>query len=163
MIAVGERDAGVRGAGHRRGDPGHHFVGNVLRAQELQFLAAAAEHERVAALESHHAPPGPGVFQHQRVDAVLRGVMAAGFLGHLDTLGIAAGERQCLGAHQAVVQDHVRLVHRPQRAQREQARIARTGADQHHAAAGHLVRRCQQTLGLGLRRSGPAAAHQVRH
>ena len=53
------------------GDAGHHFEGDAVRAQEFQFLAAATEHERIAALQPHHAPAGARVFEHQRVDVVL--------------------------------------------------------------------------------------------
>ena len=42
------------------------------RAPAIQLLAAAAEHERIAALQAHDVPAGASVFQHQRVDAILR-------------------------------------------------------------------------------------------
>jgi hypothetical protein len=92
MIAMGQWNARIRGAGEGGGDARHDFEGDVVIAQEFQLLAAAAEHERIAALEPDHAPAGAGVFEHQRVDALLGGVMTAGFLGHFDELRIAAGK-----------------------------------------------------------------------
>ena len=77
MVAMGERDAGVGGAGERGGDAGYDFELDAVRAQHFQFLAAAAEHERIAALQPHHALAGARVLEHQRVDLLLRGVVVA--------------------------------------------------------------------------------------
>ena len=134
MVAMRPRHAGVGGAGQRGGDARHHFEGDAVRVQELQLLAAAPEHEGVAALEPHHAAAGARMLQHQRVDAVLADVVVGGLLAHFDELGVAARQRQHAGADQAVVQDHVGLVEQAQRTQREQARIARTGADERDRA-----------------------------
>ena len=134
MVAMGQRNAGVSRAGERCGDAGHDFVGDAVGAQEFEFLAAATEHERIAALEPHHALACARVLQHQRMDAVLAGVMRAGLLADFDEFRIAPRECEHLGADQAVVQDHVGFVERAQTAQRQQARIAGPRTDQHDRA-----------------------------
>ena len=105
-----------------------------MRTQHFQFLATAAEHERVAALEPDHATAGAGVFQHQRMDVFLRHAVAAGGLADLDQHGVGMGQGQHARAHQAVVQHHLGRLQRPHRMQGEQARVARARADQGHAA-----------------------------
>ena len=50
---MGDRHARIGRHGDRRGDPGHDLVGDAGLAQRLRLLAAAAEDERVAALEAH--------------------------------------------------------------------------------------------------------------
>ena len=52
-VAVGDGDAGVRGRGDAGGDPGHDLEVDPGLAQPQRLLAAAAEHERVAALQPH--------------------------------------------------------------------------------------------------------------
>ena len=51
---MGHRDAGVGGHRDRGADAGHHLEGDAGLRQRQGLLAAAAEHERVAALEPHH-------------------------------------------------------------------------------------------------------------
>ena len=89
MVAVGQRDAGIGGAGHGGGDAGYHFEGNVVPAQEFQFLATAPEHERVAAFQPHHALAGACVLQHQRMDVVLAHAVAAGRLAYFNARCVA--------------------------------------------------------------------------
>ena len=52
---MGDRDAGVGGGGDAGGDPGHDLELDPGLAQRLALLAAAAEDERVAALEPDDA------------------------------------------------------------------------------------------------------------
>ncbi len=112
MLAMGQRHAGVGRTRHRGGNAGHHLEGDAVRLQELQFLAATAEYERVAALQPHHAAASERVLEHQRMDLFLSGAVTAGGLADLDTLGIAPCQCQHRPAYQAVVQDHVSLVER---------------------------------------------------
>ena len=133
---MGQWHAGVGGAGQRGGDARHHLVGNAVRTQVFQLFAAAAEHERVAALEPHHSAPAAGMLEHQPMDLPLRGVVVSGLLADFDALGVAPRQRQHLGADQPVVQDHVGFVQGAQAAQGKQAQITRAGADQHDRAGG---------------------------
>ena len=54
-LAVRDGDAGVGGRGDAGGDAGHDLELDPGLAQPQRLLAAAAEHERVAALQPHHA------------------------------------------------------------------------------------------------------------
>ena len=136
VIAMGQRDAGVGGAGQRGGDAGHDFVADAVRAQEFEFFAAAAKNESVATLQAHHTLAGAGVFEHERMDCFLRYMMMARCLADFDAFSVAAGEVEHFGADQTVVQDHVGFVEQTQAAQRQQAGVAGTGADQRDAAYG---------------------------
>ena len=57
VVAVCDGNARVRGSGDTRGDTGHDLEVHAGRSASFGLLAAAAEHERVAALEPHHAEP----------------------------------------------------------------------------------------------------------
>ena len=52
-------------------DAGHDLDGDAGGDAGERLLAAAAEHERVAALEADDAPPGARVLDEQPVDLVL--------------------------------------------------------------------------------------------
>ena len=87
--AVGDGDAGVGGHGDGGGDAGHDLEGDAGVAQRLRLLAAAAEDERVAALQPDDALALAGLLDEQGVDRVL--VVAAGRAGDLadvDQLGV---------------------------------------------------------------------------
>ena len=135
MFAMGQRDAGIGGAGDGGGDAGHHFVADAVRTQRLQFLAAAAEHERVAALQPHHALAGLRERDQLRIDLGLRVAAVAGMLADADAFRIATRQLQHLVADQAVVQDHVGFVQHAQCAQGQQAGIAGAGTDQRDRAS----------------------------
>ena len=71
-VAAGRhRDAGVRRGRDRAGDAGHDLEGDPGVDERLGLLAAAAEHERVAALEPHHPPARLRVLDQLRVDLLL--------------------------------------------------------------------------------------------
>ena len=53
---MGDRDARVGGRRDARGDAGNDLEADACLGQRLGLLAAAAEHERVAALQPHHPP-----------------------------------------------------------------------------------------------------------
>jgi hypothetical protein len=169
MVAVRERDAGVGGAGQGRGDARDDLEGNAVRGQHFEFLAAAAEHEGVAALQAHHRAARARMLEHEPVDARLRGCMRvgaagrAGLLADVDQLGVAAHAREHVGGDQAVVQHHVGLREHAQRAQGEQARVARPRADEDHPPAASCARLAQhgaQGVAGGIVAAG---AQQGRH
>src|SRR5947207_2378446 len=85
-IAGGGAD-GARDAGHDlERDPG--------RGQCLGFLAPAAEHERVAALQANDAPGGAAPVDEHLVDLLLGEVDLARRLARGDQLGVVGRERQ---------------------------------------------------------------------
>jgi hypothetical protein len=98
--------------------------------ERFDLLAAAAEDERVAALQPDHAPTLQREPHEQRVDLVLRQRVPGARLADVDQLRIAACEVEDVGTDEAVVDDDVGLRDQPRRAQRQQIRISRTGADE---------------------------------
>ena len=72
-----------------RCDPGHDPVIEAGDGERDCFLAAAAEHERIAALKAHHALTQPRVMGEQRVDLRLAIAAPAGPLADIDRLGFA--------------------------------------------------------------------------
>ena len=69
---VGDGHAGGGRGGDRRRHAGHHLDGNAGVEQRLGFLAAAAEHERVSALEPDDAAAGASELDEQCRDQLLR-------------------------------------------------------------------------------------------
>ena len=68
VVAVGDRDAGVGRGGDPGGDAGDDLERDAGGGQRLGLLAAAAEDERVAALEPDDAAPRLRALDHQRLD-----------------------------------------------------------------------------------------------
>ena len=138
-LAVRDRDARVG----RRGDPGGDPRDDLERDAGLQaderLLAAAAEHERVAALEPHHAPPGARMLEQQPVRLLLRYLLPSALLADVEQLGIGprAGERR--GGDQPVVQDHVGAGDQLGGAHGQEPGIARARADEVDRARRHAI------------------------
>ena len=105
--AMGQRDAGVGEAADPGCDPRHDPERHAGRGQRERLLAAAPEHERIAALETQHAQAGARELDQALVDPELRRSRPSGALAdRLEARG-RAGERQDLRRHQGVVQDDV--------------------------------------------------------
>ena len=68
----------VRRGGHAGRHAGHDLERNASRRERLGLLAAAPEHERVAALQAHHALAGPAQLHEQVVRLLLRSAAAPG-------------------------------------------------------------------------------------
>ena len=49
MVAIGQRDAGIGGAGAGRRDARHHLERDAMRFERLQLFGAATEDEGIAA------------------------------------------------------------------------------------------------------------------
>ncbi len=130
MIPMGQRNAGDGGAAGRRGDSGHHLERDAMADQDRHLLAAAAEQERVAALEPQHAPAVARQAHHQGADVVLRHRPVAAALADIDTLRRAPHQFENFGRDQPVMQHHLRATHQPQRAQSQKIGIAGPGSDQ---------------------------------
>ena len=136
---MGERDAGIGGAAGSGGDAGHHLEGHAFGHQGFDFLAAAAEDEGVAPLETQHPLALLRQAHQQGIDVLLlEGVLVA-FLAGVDELGIATHQIQHFGRDQAIVDHHVGLLHQAQGAEGEQIRIA--GARAHQIDLAGLRRR----------------------
>ena len=104
--AVGDGDAGGCGRGEGAADAGDELDGDAMVAEVADLLAASAEHEGVAALESDDAESGPGGVAHDVVDGALRRGCAAAGLANADEGGLG-GEREDIGVYEGVVEDDV--------------------------------------------------------
>jgi hypothetical protein len=133
MLAMGEGNAGVIRRRHDRRNAGHHFKTDFRRRERLGFLAAAPENVRIAALEPHDAFAFARPGDEQRGDFLLRH-------GHVfaarDEFGGRRRQPEQVGIHQRVVEHHVGAPEQFRAAQREQARVARPGADEINCAFG---------------------------
>ena len=105
---MGDRDARVG----RRRDPGgharHDLERHARRRERLGLLAAAPEHERVAALEPHHALARAAELDQQLVGLLLGERRRAGLLADVAQLRIRPRPLERARRDQPVVEDRVR-------------------------------------------------------
>ena len=132
---VGHRDARHGGPGDRAAHARDHLESKARLRQGEGLLAAAAEDERVAALEAHHAPPGAGVLHQHRADLLLRHPVAPGRLAGVDQDGVGRGEVQQPLGSQAIVDHDLGRLQQTEPADGQQVGIARAGADEVNDAA----------------------------
>ena len=130
---MGHRDTGERGRGDRRADARHDLERNPGGRERQPFFAAAAEDERVTALESHDFLAGTGGANHQPVDGLLPDLRPAGPLADKDALR-RRRERERRGIDERVVEHEVGVGQTSGRLAREQIGIAGPGADERHEA-----------------------------
>lgn len=104
VVAMRQRNAGIRGQAERRGYAGNNFEGNVRRGQSLNFLAAAPENEWIAALEADDGAALLRAIHHQRADFLLRHFMPGTFFADVDALGVRGRIFEQLLAGEAVVE-----------------------------------------------------------
>src|SRR5437764_13531454 len=128
--STGKRNAERAGCG----DPGRNAVDDfdlhTRRTERRALLATASEHERVAALETHHAATRTRFGDESPLDEALRRRAATAALADVDEARVHAEARKDLAAHEIVVQDYVGLVQDAHRLQRQKLRIAWTRADE---------------------------------
>ena len=121
---VRDRDQRGRRDGRDARDAGRDRERNPGRGERERLLAAAAEDERIAALEPHDIEPRAAVLHEQRVDLGLAErrprdeQRVGGRLGHE------------LGRDEHVVDEHVAGAHELEPAGRDQTGIARACADE---------------------------------
>ncbi len=128
--AVRHRDAGGRGHRHGGRDPGHDLDRDAGRDASDGFLAAAAEHVRVAALEPDHPLAFAGPLDQHVVDLLLRQGMRVRRLPGFDDLDVGLELRQQPARAESVDDDDVRLGEQPTAAHRDQPGVARPTTDE---------------------------------
>ena len=127
---MGDGDPRVGGRRDAGGDPRHDLELDPGRAQRFALLAAAAEDERVAALEPHDALARRGRLDQPLADLLLRHRGHAGLLADVDQLGVSRAPVERARRDQAVVEDRVGDGDQLQRSRRHQPRVAGPGPDQ---------------------------------
>ena len=90
FVAKRQRQPGLGGAAERRRHAGHHDDRDAGIAQIVQLFAAAAEDERIAALQAHDIQSPPRRFGETLVDGVLTDTRPAAALADKHQLGFAA-------------------------------------------------------------------------
>ena len=114
--------------------PGTTTTGTPAARRCFELLAAAAEHERIAALEPHDALAGARRFDQAAIDLILADAALPAPLADEHALGIASRPVEDRRRDQLVVEHDVGILQRMQRTQRQEVGIARPGADQKHRA-----------------------------
>ena len=127
---MGDRDAGIGKAADAGGDARYHAERNARLDQRQGFLAAAAEHEGVAALEAQD----PVALARQRDQperdvALVRRRLAAALAGIFNH-GAGLDPFKDALIHQGVIDHHIRLPQPFGCKQCQQARIAGAGTGQ---------------------------------
>src|SRR6267142_5073011 len=125
------RNSSELGRGDRRTDAGHHLERDAGHRERERFLGAAAEHERIAALEADHALALASGANHQAVDGLLADAFAPGALA--DAEALRPGESpQRMRIDERVEQHQVRLLEIRDGLLRPQIRITRPGTHQRY-------------------------------
>ena len=151
---VRDRDAGRGRDRDRAGHPRHHLDGDTSGQARLDLLAAAAEHERVAALEPDHRTARAGVLDQCVVDVVLPHGRPAGHLGRVHHVHAGRQLLQQGQRREPVGHHHVGLPQPAQPGHRDQPGIPRPTADDRHPsrrplpAGRRLLFFCCRTSGL---------------
>ena len=128
-----DRDTRVGARGQSRRHAGHDLEGDSGFAQRESLLAAAAEHERVAALQAHDRLARPRAIDHQGLRLLLRDRRSAALLADEQHLGTRTRAVEGARGDQPVVEDHLGARDQLERPRRQQPRIAGPGTDEVHA------------------------------
>jgi hypothetical protein len=138
---MGHGDPRVGGCRHAGRDARDDLEPDTRRGQRLRLLAAAPEHERVAAFQPHHAPPRGGPLDQLRVDLVLLDRRPSRLLADVAELRAGTGAVQRPVWDQPVVEHHIGARDQLQRTPGHQPGVARAGPDEIHDAALHARKR----------------------
>ena len=136
-VAVCERNTSIRSAAGSGGDAGHDLKGDAFVHERLDLFPAASEDKRIAALQTDDALAFTGEAHQQVIEVFLREDMRGARLARVNALGVKAHQVEHGLRHQAVIHNDIGLLHEAQCSEREQIRIARSGADKVDLAALH--------------------------
>ena len=150
VIAMRERNLQRCHRSQTRRDAVDHRDLHAVRLEVFHFFATASKHEGVAAFEANHHFTRFGFLHHEFLDERLRGRLASAALSHIHHTRRRRGMRQHIVANQIVDQQHGGRGNGFDSFEREQVRIARTGADQKNVRDRGMERRhamhCVQCL-----------------
>jgi len=127
--AVGQRNAGGRGASDARADPGHDAERNAGGGERERLLPTAAEDQWIAPLKPNHPPSLGRQSDQPLVDPQLRGPASARPLAGR-FFPRAGRQGKNFLRNQSIMENDVGLFQSVQGMQREQPRIARPGTDE---------------------------------
>ena len=139
IVTVGKRNPRLGSTTGRGGNAGNDLHCDTGLPQAYHFFTAAAEGERVAALEPDHALAGTGRINGDLFDLVLWHGVIAGLLADVDLSRPPWHQCQNLCRHQPVVNHYLGLFQRPARLDGQQFRITGPGAYQQHRRGSGLA------------------------
>ena len=151
---MGDRNAGEQRRRNRARDSRNDFAGDAGGGERERFFSAAAEDERIAALQPHDPVAAARLANHQPIDRVLANRRTAGALADEEPPR-PRRKAQRLGLDERVVEHEVGLREARDRLQRQQLGIAGAGADERNAAAhftSSSVRLCHVGRSVGATR-----------
>ena len=142
VIAVRERYAGISGAAYRRRDARTNLKRHALVGERFDLLAAASEHEGIAALQPQYALALSGEADQHLADLALRRGVVSRTFADIDALRLPRYEVEDRGIDEPVIEHDVGLLHQAQRAERQEIGIAGAGAHEIDLAHPRLAERC---------------------
>jgi hypothetical protein len=136
---MGDRDSGIRAGSQCDGDSRHDFERDAIGLQPLGLFGQSSKDQRIAAFEPHDrlalgCPPDQFL-----VDFRLGPDPFAAVASQADQFGIVADMPENLRIGQIVVQHTIGALQALDGAQRDQARIAWSGADKEDFSAERLL------------------------
>ena len=144
-----ERNAAVGGDSQRRGHARNHFERDARFNQRFHFLTAAAEDERVAALQPNDREPAPRALDHHGADLFLREGVHGFLLADVDALAILAREIEQVLVGKMIVEHGVGEGEQLAALPGDEVRVARAGSNQidlTHVTVAHALVRAAFTL-----------------
>ncbi len=147
--AMGQGRAGRSAGGQGGGDAGNDLRLDTGRAAGSELLAATAEDEGIAALETDDGQALLGEADQQLVDIVLRQGVARLALGHIDQASVGRSQIENFAGDEAVMDDDVGGSDDAGGLDGQQVGIARAGPDQpdHAGLRGAAIQRHKALLG----------------
>ena len=130
VLAVGQRQAGFRRATERSRDARNDGRRNPGRTQSLQFLAAAAENEGIAALEPDDLTSGARRRDQMPVDRLLADAGMTSALADIDRSASGRANARISGSTRSSMENDIGRLQQTQCAHSQEIGIARPGADQ---------------------------------
>lgn len=130
-------NACISGGSEGRRNTGHNFKFNAVLAKKIEFFAGAGKYHWIAAFESHDGWTNLNEACHTGIYVVLRHHTSAAVLAEGDFHGIRPAVSEDGGIYQIVVKDGVGALENFDAAERDEARIARSGTDQIDFSWGH--------------------------
>ena len=131
---MGDGDAGIGQAAKAGTDARHDAKRNLGRHECERFFAAAAEQERIAALQTHDPFAAACQFDQAQRNVALFGARLAAPLAGVFDFGSRTRELKDRFIDKRVVDNDLRLLKRVQRVKRQQTRIARSCAHEPNPA-----------------------------
>ncbi len=132
-------NSGIAGRGKRRRDPRDDLKFNLVLNQAVQLLASAGKHHWIAALEPNHRRIDLGHANQPLVNLRLLQDASTAVLAQRDQSSSGAAVAKDLRIDEIVIEHSIGALQNFHCAERNQARIARPGADEINFTLCHLL------------------------